>query len=99
MRKSVLASLGIASFAAGILLACQPKNNAAYPAPNPPATWTAPPPMTAQPPPPVAPPPPSLPPTTQGPSASPLDPSTMGAVALALNADAAIDAPKMGAEG
>jgi hypothetical protein len=99
MRKSVLASLGIAAFAAGILLACQPKNNAAYPAPNPPATWTAPPPMTAQPPPPVAPPPPSLPPTTQGPSAAPLDPSAMGAVALALNADAAIDAPRMGAEG
>jgi hypothetical protein len=37
--------------------------------------------------------------TTQGPSATPLDPSATGAAATALAADAAIDAPGMGRDG
>jgi hypothetical protein len=99
MRKSVLASPGIAALGVGILLSCQPKSSAVYPAPNPPATWTTPPPMAPTPSVATAPAAPPPPPTTQGPGATPLDPSILGAVALALTADAAIDAPRMGAEG
>jgi hypothetical protein len=101
MRKSLIAALALAAFGplgAALVAACQPKNDAVYPPPTATgmATWTAPPPLTA--------PPPTMtatapPPTTQGPMATPIDPATMAAAAVALNADAAVDAPKMGQEG
>lgn len=99
MRKSLIATLALAAFgplAAGLVGACQPKTNAVYPPPTATGTWTAPPPLTA--------PPPTMtasapPPTTQGPTATPVDPATLGAAVAALTADAAVDAPKMGQEG
>jgi hypothetical protein len=102
MRTSLLAGLVVASvvpFAAGVIGGCQPKTDATYPPPNPTGMWTAPPPLTA-PPPTVAPPPTAtVPATTQGPSALPVDPNTVLAATAALTADAAIEAPRMSAEG
>jgi hypothetical protein len=90
----------LAAGLAGLFGGCQPHNNTAYTPQGPPPGWTAPPPTAAPPPMPVPSATASLPPTTQGPSATPLDASTLGgAVALALAADAAVDAPKMGQEG
>jgi hypothetical protein len=101
MRKTLVAGFVLACLsplAGGVIAGCQPKTDAVYPPPNPSATWTAPPPMTATAMP-TAPATASLPPTTQGPSATPVDPATLGAAQLALTADAAIEAPKMGQEG
>jgi hypothetical protein len=69
-----------------------PPNTSAWPPP------TAPPP-SAWPPPSANATPPPVPTTTQGPSATPLDPSATGAAAAAIAADAAVDAPGMGREG
>ena len=56
--------------------------------------------MTAPPPMPTAPPTATTPPPTpEGPSAMPIDPGTLSAAVVALNADAAVDAPKMNQEG
>src|SRR5580658_6154889 len=102
MRKTLLLPLVLASLgplAGSVGTGCQPKTDPAFPPPNPQATWGAPPPLTGPPPGPTAPPTATMPPTTQGPSATPLDPATLAAATIALNADAALEAPKMGAEG
>jgi len=102
MRQTLFAGLVLASLGplgGSVIAGCQPKTDAVYPPPNPSATWTAPPPLTAPPPTATAPATATLPPTTQGPSATPIDPGTLGAAVLALTADAAIEAPKMGQEG
>jgi hypothetical protein len=93
MRPLLLLPLAVPAF----LAACAANQQSA----NPPPTASAWPPPSAQP---SAWPQPSAtasapPPTTQGPSATLLDPSAAGAAATALAADAKIDAPGMGSEG
>ena len=81
--------------ASGIAAGCHPKD---ADAPPPAGTW-APQPPPLPPPPPPPPPTATAPATTQGPGATPLDPSATGAAAVALAADSKIDAPGMGTEG
>ncbi|HEY3820933.1 MAG TPA: hypothetical protein VGL81_27405 [Polyangiaceae bacterium] len=102
MRKTLSAGLLFASLgplAGSLVGGCQPKTAAVYPPPNPSATWTAPPPMTAPTAMPTAAPTSTLPATTQGPSATPVDPATLLPATAALTADAVLEAPRMGAEG
>jgi hypothetical protein len=102
MRKTILAGLVLASLGplgASVLAGCQPKTDAVYPPPNPSATWTAPPPLTAPTAMPTASATATVPPTTQGPGATPMDPATLLTATVALNADAAVEAPRMSPEG